>query len=417
MKIYLYVLIPSAAAFAPLRRSPAQRLRNRLRRAWDGVRWRLTGDLTTFHYSTYDDVANSNIGDIAVAQAVRQLLRQSARTPLDIEEIGWGTLDDARIAEINRDGALFVIGGSGYYFFDAEWGVAPRVIADAVLLSKLRIPVVALSPGVNRLTAGGEAATPPVMPPPTERAMHRLVRSLALSSVRDGFSKTILDAVAPKPSRVIADPALFLEPDAPPAPRPADGVLEVGLNLAVHGNYTNRMLPTTLPLLLALIRELSARRPCRFTYFSHYDGEKMVPALLRRHGVPVREVYDGPRKMLREYVRLDLHICQMMHSAILAVNAGVPTVNLGYDAKNQAFFDLMELPRQCIGVQDATEQRLIELAERTLAEAPLLRQRIARRKAELRSDCDVYLGQMLALAHGSDPFAATVPDLAGRRGR
>ena len=70
VRILLYVTIPTAREDAPIVRGGKALVRNRLRRAVD------LGGFAAFrrwhaHYSTFEDVANSNRGDMAIRAGVR----------------------------------------------------------------------------------------------------------------------------------------------------------------------------------------------------------------------------------------------------------------------------------------------------------------------------------------------------------
>jgi polysaccharide pyruvyl transferase WcaK-like protein len=101
--------------------------------------------------------------------------------------------------------------------------------------------------------------------------------------------------------------------------------------------------------------------------------------------------------MLAEYATLDLHVCQMLHSSILCLAAGVPAIALAYDVKNAGLFEMMGLPELCL---DADTADLGAAIADVLRRGPALRRQIAERTAALRAETDAYLAALAALAPG-----------------
>ena len=395
----MLLLIPVSRReeFAPIRRTPWQRLRNRARRALDGLLWR-SGLTPQFHYSTYEDRRHSNRGDIAIRIASIALLRAAFGGAVRVADAGWAELRLLDADWIDRHADLLVVGGGGYYGLDDAGCLAARVGQDAALLADLRIPAVSLAPGVNR--ALGAAGATAEIHPDSVPVLAGLLGTLRLSSARDRPSREALNRIAPGSTLALADPALFLGPAmaAEGAPDVPDGTLAVGLNLAFHGPDQGAALAGMLRLVGAAARDLAARRRCVFHYFVHSDAERVIPALLRRFGLRVH-VVDGPvEEMLAAYGRLDLHVCQMLHSAILACNAGVPAINLAYDIKNAGFFEMMDLAEWCLPAAAVTPAQLATAMQRAAAEGPALRAHLAARRAALRAEMDDYLAGIAGLA-------------------
>jgi polysaccharide pyruvyl transferase WcaK-like protein len=397
--VFLLVPVSAAGERRPLRRGLVGWLRNRARRALDLLQWRLMRRLGTappaLHFSTWQDADRCNRGDAAIRVASEALLRRAFGPAAPIEAIGWDELAGRDPDEISARARLFVLGGGGYFSVRAGGRLAPRLARDLGWLRRLRCPIASFAPGVNRalgerdeqaLDAAGRAV------------LGELVGRLALSSARDANSRRLLDLVAPGRTTLLADPALFLAAAVPPpaAPR-ADGVLTVGLNLAFHDADVSRALPARLRLLAAAARALARRRPCRFVYFVHDQPERLIPRLLRQEGIEARVVDAPAAAMLAEYATLDLHVCQMLHSSILCLAAGVPAIALAYDVKNAGLFEMMGLPELCL---DADTADLGAAIADVLRRGPALRRQIAERTAALRAETDAYLAALVALASG-----------------
>lgn len=394
---------------APTRRGAIALLRNRARRLLDRLELAL-GRRPLLHYITYTDREYNNRGDIAVRLASLELLHQAFGGAVELRAYGWE--DEPDVSRMRAEASLFVLGGGGYYFFDGQGRLGPRVARDIEVMRQLRCPIVSLAPGVNWLL--WDAREDAAIHPDARRELEEMLGLLSLSSVRDENGRRLLEQVSPGRTACLPDPALFLRPApvAEAAALPRDGRLRVGLNLVFHGRDVSRTLLDRVALFAAAARRLAARRPCRFHYFVHADPERLVPALLRREGVAVEVVDTGPAEMLAWYGQLDLHLCQMLHSSILSLNAGVPTVNVGYDVKNAAFFDLMGLGRFCLN--DASEGigRLDAAVDAALEESEAIRRQVAERKVQLRRELDAYLARVVALARaGRQPAAASPPSI------
>jgi hypothetical protein len=221
---------------------------------------------------------------------------------------------------------------------------------------------------------------------------------LGLCSVRDPTTQRMLEPIRPGRIECVADPALFLEPAPAPDEAPFDG-WRIGLNLAFHDPIVSRDVLSRLDLLSGLARFPSGIRPCRFVYFVHSDAERLLPRLLRRAGVPVQVVDGDPREMLAAYRQLDLHVCQMLHSGILAINAGVPTINLGYDVKNAGFFELIGMAGFSVPAATVQLPDLVERARLLLAQRDAVSLQLRQRKATLRAGMDAFLNRVLELCY------------------
>jgi polysaccharide pyruvyl transferase WcaK-like protein len=398
-KIALYVAITQDSQFQPLRRKGVAAISACLRRSWDRLHW-LFGRYDHITFYVWERYAFSNKGDISIREAVIQQLRSAfPDDDLSITEIGWGSLDDDRISAINRDHDLFVIGGSGYLFLDSARRLKARNERDIIAMERISRPKVAFGIGLNYWLAELPTSQP-ITHEPTRSLLLRLIGSLSAISVRDGNTARDLENVSSAPIAVIGDPALFLQPSeqAAPALRRVDGSLLIGLNLALHDAGMVPLFASLLPEFALFCRALASRHSVEFLYFVHAEVEHLIPRLLRRHGVAVKTVDCDPRLMLRTYETLDLHVSQMLHSAIFALNAGVPTLNIAYDIKNISFFELMGLSEYCLRADGVSNIDLQERADAALADQVRLRGHIRDRKATLRSGLDRSLAEIRSVA-------------------
>ncbi len=411
----IYLLLPTSlrTEFAPIPRTRWQQVRTRVRRHLDRLGW-TTRAGQPVHYSAHVDHYETNRGDIAIRLASRELLVQVFGAGTEFIEIGWSEVPDLDPDEINARADLFVIGGGGYFYFNSAGALSERIPRDLALLRALRCPIVSLASGVNQISAPVSGKVSAIQDE-AQNQLREILHLLTLSSVRDRHSQEVLDAAVPGHTVVLPDPALFLSPAGPIAARPSDGSLHIGLNIAFHGPHSSRVMPDRVRLFAAALQKLAQQRRCRFTYFVHHESERLLPSLLRRAGVPVTAVVDKPSaEMVAQYHGLDLMVCQMLHSSIFCLNAGVPAINVSYDVKNAAFFELMGLEPYCLPGETTTPDVLHAAIERALRDSEGLRQHIAVRRAALRSEMDAYLAHLVELVSGPSPAQAAEPGVLDR---
>jgi polysaccharide pyruvyl transferase WcaK-like protein len=116
-------------------------------------------------------------------------------------------------------------------------------------------------------------------------------------------------------------------------------------------------------LLKALRDEYSAE----FCYICHLRADVTVPLYFRLRGIRMQIRRPDAPGLPDAYRDLDLHVCQMMHSSILSLRAGVPTVNLGYDIKNAALFDMLGLSEFCLQADNLVPSRVLAAVGKLLA--------------------------------------------------
>lgn len=398
------ILVPISASrqYMPIHRGALELLRNRIRRRLDRLLWSARLPVQ-FHYSTWQDRTNTNRGDIAIRLAARALLDRAFGGRVEFIDIDWHEVEQIDPERINAVADLFVVCGGGYYFLDGKGRLSARIARDLKLLRALRCPIVSFAAGVNRVFDPAASDSGNVLL--VERGLLASMLELhMLSSTRDDNGLALLDAVAPGRARIIADPALFLTSKRSASElehqQSQGATLRIGINIAFHGSLTSTGLRERVELIASAMRLISLQRKCVFLYFVHYDSERLIPFLLRTRGVPIEVVDTEPEDMLGFYRTLDLHICQMLHSSIFSFNAEVPTINIGYDVKNAAFFRLMRLSEYSLSNEALDVERLIGAIRHALSRTTEIRRRIRDRKDDLWRDIEVFLAEVVALALG-----------------
>lgn len=383
--VILYTLIPTERALQPIRRGPVAAVRNRLRRTLELAVWRFLGRWRA-HYSTFKDHLNTNRGDMAVRMGVKhQLIEAFQGRNVRFTEVAWGEMKDVLAFSPPPD--LIVIAGGGFLFTDEVGRLPPRFIEDVAVLSELHCPVVAAAIGVNQLLVGQDGTTTRFHPAHLPDVRNFLVR-LTLGSVRDRNTQAALAIDDYDTLPVIVDPGFLL---APPAlfKKPAGtgtSTIAIGLNMAFHGAHTSETSHWQLPLLVRVLKRLQREFPCRFVYFVHSDAERSIAEALQIAGIPLEVVNTDVERMLEAYRRLDIHIGQMLHSAILATSVGTPALNLAYDVKATGFFALLGLPQLCLDMAATSEESLLHAVRCLIADRHEISAAILARRAELAKD-------------------------------
>jgi polysaccharide pyruvyl transferase WcaK-like protein len=410
IRVLLYTLIPSERECEPIHRSPMALLRNRLRRCFDLIAWRLTGTWRA-HYSTFENAANTNRGDIGIrVGARRQLERIFAGHTLAIDEVAWGELGPA----IDRASApydLIVIAGGGYLFADREGRLPPRFHDDIAALERTSAPVVAISVGLNHLIMPDGSTARAQFRFNTDQydAVRRFLSRVNLVSVRDDATRRALAAIDANAPRVIIDPAFLLvstfdvdrRRHRTRAPEP-NHPLAVGINVAFHGTHAGTINRRLLTETVRALQAFSAITPCRFYYFIHSDSEHGIVDAMRLRGLSIDVVEGDVDTMLTAYKRLDMHIGQMLHSAIFAMSVGVPTLGVAYDTKSAAFFSLFGLSHLCLDATTVDRKSLLAAVQKLAVERERTAATIAARGSALRTDAAGFYKELRELVLSSE---------------
>lgn len=392
-------------------------MKRRLRRSADRLAWSVRPASNLSNYA-WTDLENSNKGDHAIRLAVRaQISAAVAPRTVTFTEVGWDELTREAADEIGRRHDLFVIAGSGYFFLDRHGNAAARLDRDSNLLGRLNCPVVAYGAGLNRnLGPPGSDMTASADDVSSGGAevLARLLGHLVAVGVRDANTQRVLQRLTDKRVELMGDPVLFWPAPPPAVPRPLGQRMRIGVNLAYHGTAMDARLARNLPIYAAFLRRLAAEISADLHYVVHYDAERAVPLMLRSHGVKL-EVHDVPAGELASLYRtLDLHMCEMLHSSIIAIAAGVPTINVGYDVKNRAFYELLGTSRFSLDAADLSETSLWQATQTLIAAREDFVASAAASAARLARTRDDLLDRIRDLATaGSVASHSAAPDPAG----
>ncbi len=101
----------------------------------------------------------------------------------------------------------------------------------------------------------------------------------------------------------------------------------------------------------------------------------------------------SPADVMQILKQVDFLIATRFHSAIFAFITGIPAVSIAYQSKGHEIMKLLDLSEYSLDITDFTAERLWRLSQQILENTPLLRQKIRRRAASLRSELEAKLDQ------------------------
>jgi len=396
LRILLYTLITTSNQFSPIRRTFGAYLRNRLVRFAHLASWYLTGRWNA-QYWQYEDVQNSNLGDIAVRLGVKKALQAAfVGQAVEFIEVAWGELSSELITNYHDELDLVVIGGGGYLFLDKNGMLPKRFLNDVEALRHAKCPIVATSIGLNQLMLKNDV--PARFHPEQREIVRQFVNSLSRFSVRDVTTQRAFSIAAGASPPVIVDPGYLLsENQCAMARRVQGSPIYIGLNLSFHGPFASGLSQQAMTALVQVLKRLSATIPCRFSYFCHADSGRGIVAALRAKGIRLNVFGGSVDGLLDGYRQLDVHIGAMMHSSILAMSCGVPTLALAYDVKSAGFFELFGLGNLIIPLPTLDEEtlylRIVDLVARRREIAAI----IASNDRQLRQNSIEFYNEISAL--------------------
>ncbi|HKU64963.1 MAG TPA: polysaccharide pyruvyl transferase family protein [Rhizomicrobium sp.] len=396
VKILLYTLITTTDQQIPIDRNRWQWIRTRLVRLIYLALWKLTGQWKA-KFWMFKDIRNSNFGDIAVRMGVSHALEKAfGNRKLEFHELTWGKLTTNFVAELPRDFDLIVIAGGGYLFADQANKLPKRVIDDIRALEKAKCPVVATSIGLNQLIHESTAIDFSFDPGETAK-IRQFIDRLALCSVRDETTRKAIELAGARSPQVIVDPGFLLANPDSKIEKTDDGVLDIGINLSFHGTFASKLSERSLIILVRVLERLQRTIPCRFHYFCHADSSKGIVAAIRTRGLKLQVVGGSVDQLIAGYQKLDIHVGSMMHSTILAMSVGVPSLSLAYDIKSAGFFELFGLGHFVKDVQKIDEESLFDAIMELIARRREVAAMLAERGSQLRARADVFFADVARL--------------------
>lgn len=363
------VVAYGAASERPAMPSIAWRLREWARREYYAQltisRTKRSGRIPPLAYQDHSSNWFVNHGDVAIADTlISHVIPEGNAT---VERRNWQPAASRDwLDQINSQKIVMICGG-GYLFLDSAGRVAKRLASDLAEFRRSGAAFGLIGVGINQLT---ENATRNDLEPDKEdlRTINGLFDEAKFASVRDVATQDYVSRATGKSVPLSGDPALFIvNPDDQTKVKPRNNErLQIGLSLPFHGTVVDQHLNRCLSAVVAAINEIQARLNCEFHYFSHYDGELILPRLLGRVGVNCRIHRGSVGALMSGYEQLDAHIGGMLHSCILASNYNIPLIGLAYDTKHSGLFNVLGLPNQKLNLEPTTMRELPAILEKTL---------------------------------------------------
>jgi polysaccharide pyruvyl transferase WcaK-like protein len=359
----------------------------------------LLGKTTFIDYRNYESEFSSNIGDIAISDAISELLIDKL-PGISIEYLDWGHIDTIKQEGKNRISHPLIVAGGGYILIDSKNRLPSRLANDLFYLRKNRQPLIFFGIGLNRpnhLTPNKNTIS---LQSDDASLLREILNYSQLISVRDNATKSFLETYTDKNIHLIGDPALFLRAsDLSTQPKHIKQKTdpEIGLNFSFHGPTSTLLLRKNLFSYIKALKKLQFKTNCRFTYFVHYDTERLIPRLLKLSGIQTKVVVGLPQQIIESYRQLDLHISGMLHSCILAHNADVPCIALSYDIKHIGFFKLFGLQDNCQSATDFNPDKLIERALYLINNPKPTQKAIKDQKIILKSKLNAFTEECISI--------------------
>jgi polysaccharide pyruvyl transferase WcaK-like protein len=270
-------------------------------------------------------------------------------------------------------------------------------MSDVVRLAEIRCPVVAFGIGFNCILDWPRERWAATFPADTVEKLKALATACDLIAVRDDDLAKIIHETSGAPVSLIGDPALFLQAREPSPPSGSSEGLRVGINLSLHGPITAAIFRQHFDAYVAFLHRFQRTYSAEYRYFIHCETERIAIDLLRARGVELDIVDLPPSEMVAAYARMDLVICQMLHSSILAANAGVPSMCIGYDMKNESFYRLMGEAGLCVPHDRLSTEEVWRVATRLVKNRDIIADRFMEARRGLRTSTDDFLTEIARL--------------------
>ena len=396
LNICLFLAIPAAYQNRRILEPVIARSKRRLKQARDLLRWHILRS-NTFDYHAWHDVKDTNKGDAAIRQATRDLLTATfPETVVNFTELAWDDFDETRAEQIGRENDLFVIAGSGYFHLDSNGEMAARVFRDAQLLARMTCSKIALGIGINRSVANGVNGLRdiPTISSNAKSVMRRVLDQLSVISVRDPRTKAILSPLTEHTIFLGGDAALYFAPPSQSAKQRAWSKPRIGLNIGVHEADLVRRLPQTLPAYLDFLHHMQREHGAELHYVQHTRVERVIVKMLRARGLRLTAHDLDFNELPGLYAGFDFHVCEMLHSSILSLAAGTPTINVAYDSKNIAFYKLMGLDSWILPAAGLTADAMLAIAGEILGDRAAASDRVLSRISALKQTNATFLHEV-----------------------
>lgn len=397
MHIAIYGVLAATPLHARVTGGALARLKQHLKLQRDLLHFKRS-KAPALDYRDYGGAHAYNVGDVAIAETIRQLLLRQAGD-CTFSNANWGDIESLR--EINQRNRidLIVIAGSGYFQFNHEGELAEHLSRDQAFFSDTGIPYAFFGVGINQPFKQGVKEAGLEASAASTGLLRSLLDGARLITVRDDYSASFFSSHTDKAIHMIGDPALHVAAMLGLEPRSKTEVAAtplIGLNFSFHGPTSNKLLLENLAAYAQALLEIRQRTGCRFRYIVHHGSEYPIPHFLRAYGVPVETVHADMTTTASAYRELDLHIGGMLHSCILAASSGTPWIAIAYDIKHRGFNLSMGMENYYMDAPGFDRNKLPQLVLQSLEQNQSLRESIRQHRAELYQKAIVAAASLVA---------------------
>lgn len=289
----------------------------------------------------YFSVKTGNRGDDAIRESITSAIAKRINVPFSYFNIKYDELTEQRIEQLNNDGSVLFIAGSGLYS-NTNTPSGWYFNCKPELFNKIKVPIFLIGLGCNNNLKqdifGGELSD-------KAKKSIKLINDLAsISTVRDQRTYDILKEIGVINHQLMLDPACFLEvPKVKKEKR-------VAINIAQHapllgrfdGGEEGQANRTKNLKLFAEISNWLIKKGYSIVFIAHdsletnliIDLKKLVPQLEWLNT-------DNIALICKEYSRCTMSIGLKMHSNILSFASETPFISLYYDLKSIEFLKMI----------------------------------------------------------------------------
>jgi len=301
----------------------------------------------------YFSVQGSNRGDQAIREGVTHHLRKYTDASIAFFSCKTDLLNKQRIDQLNREGSMLLIAGSGLYSnYDLESGFYFRCSPED--FKHIKVPIVLFSIGMNNHLEMDRFTS---LSPRTLMSIKTVNKQAIHTSVRDYRTLRMLHDAGIEKAMFVPDPAMFCPSDTTSFKLRNKRL--VGLSIAQHAKMLKKHRRNVINVFIELCYALDNRGYTPI-FISHDALEHNIYEDLKQ-GYPNLLYYneDSPRGMMGVYEKCVFSVGIRCHSNIMSFGVNTPFISLAYDEKQVEFCKIAGT-KPLILTQDLTVEALLK---------------------------------------------------------
>lgn len=288
--------------------------------------------------------SKSNAGDFLIRKRVIELLATQRPDRQLINLNAWESLDDERLALVNRSRALILAGGPSL-----RANMYPGIYPLRPDLDDIRVPVIAMGIGWKSPTGAWSDTRTYPLEAGTLSLLRKINASGHLSSVRDYHTLNVLLRHDFENFRMTGCPALFADASTP-LPEPGHPIRRISFSLGVSFLSSRSMERQMKDMVRMLSDRFGAEQVVTVFHHStsdeflkthnasrhHLEGHRKFIAWLNENGLPHVDVSGSAERMIEHYATSDLHVGYRVHAHVLMCSLSKPSLLLAEDGRGTA---------------------------------------------------------------------------------